>query len=132
MIPELDKKLCEDFPTLFKDRHGNPRETGLCFGIEFNEGWEPILRQLCVELVKIDKTIYFSQLKEKFGTMRAYVSGGSSETFDEVRDIIIKYETLSSTICEDCGKPGKVRDDLGWIRTLCQDHYKEACKKIKK
>lgn len=132
MSPELDKKICKSFPSLFRDRHGKPSETCLCFGIEFNDGWYPILEELCKEISKIDNTVYFTQLKEKFGTMRVYTSGASSETFNSIHDIIEKYENLSGTICEDCGKPGKVRNDLGWIRTLCQDHHKEACKKIKK
>ena len=132
MSPELDKQFVKDFPNLFKDRHGNPRDTCLCFGIEFEKGWANLLRELCVKITEIDKEVYFVQLKEKFGQLRAYTSGVSSENYDKIHDLIREAENKSSTICEDCGKPGELRNDLGWIRTLCQDHYKEACKKLKK
>lgn len=132
MSPELDKKLCESFPTLFKDRHGDPKSTAMCWGIEFQKGWYELLYNLCTELVKIDKEVYFVQLKEKFGQLRAYTSGVSSENYDKIHDLIEEAENKSATICEDCGKPGELRNDLSWIRTLCQDHYKEACKKLKK
>lgn len=26
-------------------------------------------------------------------------------------------------LCEVTGKPGKLREDLGWIRTLCDEEY---------
>ena len=29
----------------------------------------------------------------------------------------------SAIICEATGKPGKLRNDLGWWRTLCDEEY---------
>ncbi|MEK6880416.1 MAG: LAGLIDADG family homing endonuclease [Nanoarchaeota archaeon] len=48
---------------------------------------------------------------------------------DEMYDLIQEYEKKSETICEDCGKEGKLRNDLGWILTLCDKHYKENQKR---
>ena len=56
--------------------------------------------------------------KEKFGSIRWYVEGATSETVDDIIDAI---EQLSAHICEDCGAPGRLRKG-GWIRCLCQRH----------
>jgi len=60
-----------------------------------------------------------SQVKEKYGTLRFYCTGNNT---------IFQYtqwaEYLSSVICEECGKPGKLREG-GWLRTLC-DACQEA------
>lgn len=34
-------------------------------------------------------------------------------------------EILSAHTCEVCGDDGETRWDLGWIKTLCDTHYKE-------
>ncbi len=54
------------------------------------------------------------QVKEKFGGLRFYYSGGDQA----VRGMVTLAESLSYKTCEDCGVPGKARQD-GWIRTLC-------------
>ena len=51
MSPELDKKLCEDFPELFRDRHGDMRTTAMCWGFSCGDGWEPLIRSLCETLM---------------------------------------------------------------------------------
>ena len=50
MREELDKKLCEKYPLLFKNRYGNPQETLMCFGLECGDGWYNIIDVLCVML----------------------------------------------------------------------------------
>jgi len=56
------------------------------------------------------------QVKEKFGGLRFYISGGD----DEVYGMISLAEHLSYKICEWCGtlKEVKVYSE-GWTRTLC-------------
>ena len=65
------------------------------------------------------------QVKEKFGTMRFYMSACT----EEMNAVADECENKSCTICEDCGKPGVLRDDLGWILTLCDTCYKERLDK---
>lgn len=60
------------------------------------------------------------QIKEKFGTLRFYYRGGD----DYIRGLEAMADSMSAVICEDCGKPGKLRTG-GWIRTLCDDHAHE-------
>ena len=47
MRKELDKKLCENYPLIFKNRHGDPTQTLMCFGFECNDGWYNIIDILC-------------------------------------------------------------------------------------
>lgn len=56
------------------------------------------------------------QVKEKFGGLRFYVTGGT-----DAHDIMIQFaEDMSYRVCEDCGttKDAKLRRG-GWHRTLC-------------
>lgn len=57
------------------------------------------------------------QVKEKFGTLRFYYSGGD----DFVSGIEHMAESMTAVTCETCGAPGKSRSG-GWIQTLCDAH----------
>ena len=57
------------------------------------------------------------QVKEKFGTLRFYVNGGTPEQ----HNYIDFAEEMSGRVCEHCGAPGKRRGG-GWVRTLCDEH----------
>ena len=56
------------------------------------------------------------QVKEKFGTLRFYLTSGT----DKMYDLIDEAEELSGKTCESCGKPGET-GGTGWISTLCGD-----------
>ena len=66
--------------------------------------------------------LQFTQIKEKFGTLRAYTNGGD----EYCQGIISMAVSMSAITCEECGMPGQQRDG-GWIRTLC-DNCQEARK----
>lgn len=55
-----------------------------------------------------------SQVKEKFGTLRFYMT---SQT-PEMDTIIAEAERKSAITCEVCGKKGRVRG-RGWLYTAC-------------
>lgn len=77
---------------------------------------EPQLRHVpeaCPQVVAM-------QVKEKFGTLRFYYSGGD----DIVRGIERMADSMSAVMCEECGAPGRSRRG-GWIRTLCDTHAEE-------
>lgn len=57
------------------------------------------------------------QVKEKFGTLRFYYSGGNEYT----SGVANMAEAMSGSICETCGKPGST-GGKGWIRTACEEH----------
>lgn len=47
MNDELDKKLCEKYPKIFKDRYADMRTTAMCWGFETGPGWYTIIDKLC-------------------------------------------------------------------------------------
>lgn len=47
MREELDKKLVEKYPEIFRNRHGDMRTTAMCWGFECGDGWYNIIDTLC-------------------------------------------------------------------------------------
>lgn len=92
----------------------------LFYGIETDDGWIPLLDELCKELKNLNFNGKVTQVKEKFGGLRFYVSSAT----DKQNAIIDIYEKLSYFVCERCGKSGSLRSG-GWVRTLCDEHEKE-------
>lgn len=58
--------------------------------------------------------VTLDQVKEKFGTLRFYYTGGD----DTISGMVRMAESMSGVICEECGNPGK-RGGGGWVRTSC-------------
>jgi hypothetical protein len=52
MSPELDKKLCEEFPEIFKNRHADMHSTAMCWGFDIGDGWYNIIYYLCSQLMR--------------------------------------------------------------------------------
>lgn len=125
MNKELDDKLCKDFPNLFVDRNASMQETCMCWGFP-GDGWEKIIREAAEKLEPLlvkekaefqdDEVPRASQVKEKFGTLRFYLSHGT----DEMMQIVAEAERKSAETCEQCGEKGTLRRG-GWLITLCDD-----------
>lgn len=49
MNEELDKKLCTDFPLLYRDRRANMKHTCMCWGFP-GTGWHDLIRDLSSKL----------------------------------------------------------------------------------
>lgn len=47
MSPELDKELCEKYPKIFCDRHGDIKETCMAWGFECGDGWAQLIDTTC-------------------------------------------------------------------------------------
>ena len=115
MKEELEKTLMERFPTFFIDMYGDEMKTCMHFGCEFSDGWYDLLFKTCekIESHLLGKPLQypfkFEQIKEKWGQMRIYHNGDQ-----EIDKIIDAAEKESATICENCGKPGKL-NNRGWI-----------------
>jgi hypothetical protein len=137
MTPELDRKLFDRFDFYKPDEPVTENLMG--FGFECGDGWFNLIWEMSLKIEKelkrqeegkFTKTkralrdeIPFKivQVKEKFATLSVYPNFASEEIFN----IIDEYEKKSAEVCEDCGKPGEVRN-LGWIRTLCEKCYTKA------
>ena len=57
-----------------------------------------------------------SQVKEKYASLRFYMTSASNEMYDLIRE----YERKSTITCEDCGAPGKLRGGRYYV-TQCDD-----------
>lgn len=125
MKDEFDKILCEKYPKLFQNRHKPMTETAMCWGFECGDGWFDLIDKLCESIQNyIDNNpntkcpqVVVDQVKEKFGGLRFYYTGGN----DKIHGMVWFAESMSYRICETCGSPGKPRRS-GWIRTLCDKH----------
>lgn len=110
-------KLQEQFSEFFPER-------GFA-GFWAEAGWYDLLERLFVDLRKAvnegaaQPTVM--QVKEKFGTLRFYMNGGT----EAMRERIRQAEWESARTCEVCGQPGKTLDRRGWYKTLCPVHAKE-------
>ena len=61
--------------------------------------------------------VTLDQVKEKFGTLRFYYTGGD----DEISGLVRMAESMSGVTCEECGNPGETKGQ-GWVVTLCETH----------
>ena len=130
MKKELDEALCRDFPNVFKQRHQDMKRTAMCWGFECGDGWEPIIREAADKIEKEILTLsdeerengtgQASQVKEKYGTLRFYLSRATDVMWKAVEEA----EEKSETTCETCGKPGSIRG-RSWIYTACEEHHND-------
>jgi hypothetical protein len=58
--------------------------------------------------------VTLDQVKEKFGTLRFYYSGGD----DYISGMVSLAESLTGVTCESCGNVGERRGS-GWVHTYC-------------
>jgi hypothetical protein len=130
MKQELDEYLCKVFPKIFAERNLPMQETAMCWGFDCGNGWFNIINQLCQNIQhhidwknKKEETVaqvVVSQVKEKYGTLRFYYSGGD----DTIDGMVSMAESISGVTCEQCGNPG-TQNEGGWITTLCETHREE-------
>ena len=136
MKQELDKLLCERYPKMMINRNKSMMETTMCWGFECGDGWYNILNLLMSNIqhytdwnnknfekgytqYKQVPQVTLDQVKEKFGTLRFYYTGGD----EHISGMVRMAESMSGVICEECGNPGERRGS-GWIYTACDAHTK--------
>ena len=127
MKRELDEYLCKVYPKIMVNRDKDMTETCMCWGFECGDGWFQILNQLMGNIQnhidwqnrekEVVRQVTLDQVKEKFGTLRFYYSGGD----DTIRGMVSMAESMSSVTCEECGKPSTSTSG-GWIKTVCKEH----------
>jgi hypothetical protein len=79
---------------------------------------EPLIEAFNIENPEDSQDVYpcASQVKEKYGGLRFYMTIQS----DEMSDLIHEAEKKSIKTCENCGKPGKIRGKE-WVFTRCDE-----------
>lgn len=125
MSPELTDKLTKDFNFTWE----------VNYGIECDDGWEPLLRDLCGDVCAIlddasltHQSFVVSQIKEKFGGLRFHyylhipeVTDGY-KLDDQIHEKIKEAEARSWKTCEVCGVPAILCTTGYWTKVLCPDH----------
>ena len=127
MKKELDEYLCKVYPKMMVTRNKDMQDTCMCWGFECGDGWFPILNQLMGNIQHhidwknkkevVVPQVTLDQVKEKFGTLRFYYTGGD----DYISGLVSMAESMSGVTCEECGKPGTSTSG-GWIKTVCVEH----------
>ena len=122
---ELDKLLCEKYPKMMVNRDKPMQETCMCWGFECGDGWFNILDQLMGNIQhhidwknrkeEVVAQVTLDQVKEKFGTLRFYYTGGD----DAIDGMVRMAESMSGVTCEECSAPAQTHGP-GWIRTICE------------
>jgi hypothetical protein len=115
------KHMEECFPKMFAEPYG---------GFAIGEGWWPILEALCSQIQhhinwknktsEIVPQVTVNQIKEKFGGLRFYYSGGD----DEISGMVSMAESWAVHSCETCGDRA-TKQTTGWIKNLCDKHFDE-------
>jgi hypothetical protein len=136
MDKELELELVKKYPKILRDYGGNPMQTCLSWGFEFDNGWNTLISK-CLEKLQYfcdlcskngeEIQVVASQAKEKYGTLSFYYSGegGSRIEWVIIDDIITETERRSAQVCEVSGEYGRLCSKGGWYKTLC---YEEARK----
>ena len=124
MKRELDEYLCKVYPKMMVNRNLPMTETCMCWGFECGDGWFNILNQLMGNIQhhldwknrdgEVVPQVTLDQVKEKFGTLRFYYTGGD----DYISGLVTMAESMSGVTCEGCGNPAETHGG-GWVRTIC-------------
>lgn len=128
MNEALSKKLLDDFPHLYRDRHASSMQRGF----ECGDGWFDLIYKLSQDIEAAARDAGLEpdspdwprcrQVKEKLGGIRFYVFNCSNE---RIRALIDSAYERSCKTCELCGRPGELVTD-GGMATLCPDHARQA------
>lgn len=141
MDQELQNKLYEKYPNLFSNKDKDIRSSCMAWGCEVGNGWYEIISSVCwmirqhednkiwrkkyleendPEKLKQEPeyfSVKFDQVKEKYGGLRLYFSGGD----DYVEGLVSMAEAMSYKTCEICGNKGEANKG-GWINVRCEAH----------
>lgn len=97
----------------------------MCWGFSCGDGWFNLLWELSqaleAEIVKLpeDQRPCAVQVKEKWGTLRFYMTGETEAMSAAIRHA----EKRSAVECEVCGAAGEIREG-GYVSVECDRHHK--------
>lgn len=134
MNDENTRRIIAACPSIFdsmqeeRDKMGIEPFHPIAFGFECGDGWADLLVELCEKIQsrlntfepQVASEIVALQVKEKYGTLRFYLSAYD----DTIEDYIREAEKKSAATCEQCGKAGSVRGSV-WLYSACDEHTRE-------
>ena len=92
-----------------------------CSTLEIGNGWFGLVKELIEKCIELGWNKQTCQIKEKFGGLRFYINSASDEVFEAINEA----EDKSYKVCEVTGRPGELRRDIGWYRTLSDEIYEQ-------
>ena len=125
---EQNKALVERYPFLlprnvWTDKVPEDYDYSYIRGIhEIPEGWKKLFFQMCEDIRQplIDANYLdqfrFTQIKEKYNTLRLYHYGAPTE----VNEILHRYTIMASYVCTCCGRPADVETN-NYVVSYCND-----------
>lgn len=111
------------------------------FGVETGPGWHPVIKKVLDKISQYnqdspeDSRIFVDQVKEKFGTLRIYVTYDNvpKETIKDINAAISEAENEARDTCEFCGTKENVGIRIkGWYTTMCEKCARKEVEKHKK
>jgi hypothetical protein len=110
------------FPMLYRSFYQPITKTFLRESLDCGDGWFELLMQLSADIENLahqegrnaSNWPAAQNVKEKYGTLRFEVCGGSQAMLD----LTYAAERKSGKVCEECGNCGEVYDDYR-IKTQC-------------
>jgi len=148
MRRELEERLCEDFPDLFR-QYGYSKGSYYALYMACGDGWEPIIRRLSERITKIVETIVGpcpnsgdteemeDQKKVEGGSMDKLTRGDFrfmyikqksgllhmclSQWTPDLQEAMNEAHQESACTCESCGRPGRF-EGPSWPVVFCPHH----------
>lgn len=126
-MENFEEHLMKKYPHLFYSNEEGELECPC--GAWVPDGWQTIIDELCGSITRYIKNTYrfnserikvyppdvkIDQIKEKFGGLRFYYSGGD----DQVQGMVTFAEYLCSKTCEVTGEKGELCIRGAWYKTL--------------
>ncbi|KAF7299876.1 hypothetical protein HMN09_00994800 [Mycena chlorophos] len=116
MHPLLRFQLRHTFPSLFRYD-----DAELEWSI--HSGWHPLFHRFCASLAPSrNPDAEFTQIKEKWSSLRASVRAGAARDSDRDRQNSLRnaVQAESMLVCERCGEPdGGLLAESGYLNTFC-------------
>ena len=112
--------IINKYPKIFVQNTVSMKDICTFYGLNVRKGWFHIIDSLSNNIQEnVDKRgieqIEAKQVKEKFGSLRFYVNYYDKEVDDLIRDAAYQ----ASITCEQCGNPGTMKNNEGFIQVSC-------------
>ena len=122
--PELEKRLCEEFPLLFRMSHLESPD--MCCGwegIRCHDGWFELIRDLSIKIMEHADRNHLDPMVKKISSRGALLQFEVEGADEYILDLCGQARKESSHICEICGAPGHFASNPPYeIRVCCPKH----------
>ena len=114
MREELDRKLVEKYPLIFKNRYAPMTETAMCWGFDCGDGWYTIIDTLCGLLYNDYRNAKdnYEYTKDGFENNDGKTHWGRTITAEEVEEKRLKMEEAAESV----PVASQVKEKFGGLR----------------